>query len=73
MSILCFLNQFESLCIFCVNCRNLVHAVKKNNITKKKKKKKKKKKLNQMAKRNNSSQSLWPSLGQRVIESLIKV
>ena len=71
MSILCFLNQFESLCIFCVNCRNLVHAVIKNNI--KKKKKKKKKKLNQMAKRNNSSQSLWPSLGQRVIESLIKV
>ena len=36
-------------------------------------KKKKKKIFNQMAKRNNSSQSLWPSLGQRVIESLIKV
>ena len=69
MSILCFLNQFESLCIFCVNCRNLVHAVIKKNISKKKKKKI----FNQMAKRNNSSQSLWPSLGQRVIESLIKV
>ena len=67
MSILCFLNQFESLCIFCVNCRNLVHAVIKKNISKKKKI------FNQMAKRNNSSQSLWPSLGQRVIESLIKV
>ena len=68
MSILCFLNQFESLCIFCVNCRNVVHAVIKKNISKKKKKI-----FNQMAKRNNSSQSLWPSLGQRVIESLIKV
>ena len=50
-------------CVFCVNFRNIVHAVIKRNISKKKKERKKdKKKLNEMAKHNNSSQSLWPSL-----------